>query len=82
MDTEKPRVIKESPATLATYDLAVNEAADAFCTVGSGKALKWEIPVAQEAKSCAGHFCTTDFQSVGSKSIDGLEVRRTASLPQ
>ena len=44
LDPAKPRVIKESPATIPTYDLAVNEAADAFYTVGSGKALKWEIP--------------------------------------
>lgn len=51
LDPEKPRVIKESPATLPTYDLAVNEAADAFYTVGSGKALKWEIPAAGEAAS-------------------------------
>lgn len=51
LDTEKPRVIKESPATIPTYDLAVNEAADAFYTVGSGKSLKWEIPVGEEAAS-------------------------------
>lgn len=44
LDPAKPRVIKEAPATTPTYDLAVNEAADAFYTVGSGKALKWEIP--------------------------------------
>jgi len=44
LDPARPRVIKESPATMPTYDLAVNEAADAFYTVGSGKALKWEIP--------------------------------------
>lgn len=44
LDPAKPRVIKEAPATIPTYDLAVNESADAFYTVGSGKALKWEIP--------------------------------------
>ena len=44
LDPAKPRVLKETPATIPTCGLAVNEAADAFYTVGSGKAFKWEFP--------------------------------------
>lgn len=44
LDPAQPRVLKETPATMQTYDLTVNEAADAIYTVGVGKALKWEIP--------------------------------------
>jgi WD40 repeat protein len=46
LDSAQPRVLKEAPATMPTFGLTVNEAADAFYTVGRGKALKWEIPAA------------------------------------
>ena len=44
LEPGQARVLKETPATMQTFALAVNETADAFYTVGRGKALKWEIP--------------------------------------
>ena len=44
LDPGQPRVLKEAPATMQVYDVAVNESADAVYVVGRGKALKFEIP--------------------------------------
>jgi WD40 repeat protein len=44
LDPTEPRVLKEMPTTMPTFALTVNETADAFYSVGRGKALKWEIP--------------------------------------
>ena len=44
LNSAQPRVLKETPATMQTFAMTVNESSDAFYTVGRGKALKWEIP--------------------------------------
>jgi len=43
LNSGQPRVLKETPATMQTFALTVNETGDGFNTVGRGKALKWEI---------------------------------------
>lgn len=43
LDPAQPKVLKETPATMPTFALAVNQTADAIYTVGRGKAIKWDF---------------------------------------
>lgn len=43
LDAVRPQVLRDANATMPTFGLTVNETANAFYTVGRGKALKWEF---------------------------------------